>query len=144
MHESGSKFYKFEIQNYVLTIFDNYNNEIAYLEKYFEVVERIFSYQKSVLVKIDQIKATMKGDFSSLKAKQGELTKFYTNIDKIVVTILKIQDITDFTNQTYVKNIERDESTFGEFIFEVYYKNQIKYLKGLNPDFVEDANLLQL
>jgi hypothetical protein len=61
-----------------------------------------------------------------------------------VVTILKIQDITDFTNQTYVKNLERDESTFGEFIFEVYYKNQIKYLKGLNPDFVEDANLLQL
>lgn len=65
MHQSGSTYYKFEIQNYVLTIFDNYNNEIAYLEKYFEVVDRIFSYQKSVLVKIDQIKATMAGDFST-------------------------------------------------------------------------------
>ena len=144
VHDPEVKFYKCEIQNFIITIFDNYIASIKYLENYESLIDKILTHQKDLYNKVDHIKNTIDNNFDFSAKQKNKMTKFYTNYDKIVISIFKIKDITDFVTKNYLKGEEKDQDTFAEFIFEVYYKNQIKYIKGLSPEFMGDSNMLLL
>lgn len=133
-----------EIQNFMLTIVDNYNNEILYLERYEGFLRRVYEYQKNLSTKVQVINNTVKHfDLDNLLGNKHVLKiseQWYANMAKMLDLVTKIDEINDFTLSTYEKSQEFDKSTYSEYLFEVYYKNHVRFCMGQVKDINAESN----
>ena len=135
-----------EVQNFLLTIIDNYNNEILYLEKYEELLNKVCDYQRNIFKKVSEIKARINNfDIMNLILKgknQNNDAMNFDNLEKVVDVMKKVRDIVEHTVTTYDKGQEIDKACFSEYQFEIYYKNHVNYIIGDCKEIDKDSDFL--
>jgi hypothetical protein len=125
---------KKELQNYVITIFDQYKLATENNMRLGQLYEEIISNQETLFSKSDDARHKHFGDHS--KNRKLPNVEFCDNFDQIVLLPRKIRNIVQNLKKTYIRTENIDENTFNEMVIEQNYKY---IFKTVAVEYTEDS-----